>query len=275
MPCPAMTSTGEETRPTPVRRLGPGGGVATGRVVIAVLFWLAVWQVASMAIAQDLLLVSPVDVLATLLTQVQTAPFWSSVAYSFVRIVGGFLLALAAGTLLAGLAGHSAVARTLLAPLVLVIKSVPVVSFIILVLIWASSGSLSVVISFLIALPVVYTNVLEGIDQRDPKLLEMAQVFRIPPWRRWRAIDVPAVLPYLQSGSRIAIGLAWKSGVAAEVIGLPQGSIGEQLYQSKIFLSTAELFSWTLVIVLLAFAFERAFLFALRAASDRIRDWGE
>lgn len=207
MHCPAMTSTAEGARTSPGRRLVPGGGLATGRVALAVLFWLAVWQGASMAIAQDLLLVSPVDVLATLLEQVRTATFWSSVAYSFVRIVGGFLLALAVGTVLAGLAGHSAAAHTLLAPLVLVIKSVPVVSFIILVLIWASSGSLSVVICFLIALPVIYTNVLEGIDQRDPKLLEMAHVFRVPAWR-WRAIDVPAIMPYLQSGSRIAIGLA-------------------------------------------------------------------
>ncbi len=240
------------------------GSRSAGRLALAVLFWLAVWQVASLAIAQDLLLVSPLEVIATLAAQLGTAPFWSAVGYSFLRIVAGFLLALLAAVLLAAAAGASQVVRTLLAPLVLTIRSVPVVSFIILVLIWASSGSLSIVISFLIALPVIYTNVLEGIDQRDGKLLEMAHVFRVPLLRRWRAIDVPAVMPYLQSGSRTAIGLAWKSGIAAEVIGLPQGSIGEQLYQSKIFLSTAELFSWTLVIVLLAFTFEKLFLTALR-----------
>jgi len=232
------------------------GSRSAGRLALAVLFWLAVWQVASLAIAQDLLLVSPLEVIATLAAQLGTAPFWSAVGYSFLRIVAGFLLALLAAVLLAAAAGASQVVRTLLAPLVLTIRSVPVVSFIILVLIWASSGSLSIVISFLIALPVIYTNVLEGIDQRDGKLLEMAHVFRVPLLRRWRAIDVPAVMPYLQS--------AWKSGIAAEVIGLPQGSIGEQLYQSKIFLSTAELFSWTLAIVLLAFTFEKLFLTALR-----------
>lgn len=243
------------------------GSRSAGRLALAVLFWLAVWQVASLAIAQDLLLVSPLEVIATLAAQLGTAPFWSAVGYSFLRIVAGFLLALLAAVLLAAAAGASQVVRTLLAPLVLTIRSVPVVSFIILVLIWASSGSLSIVISFLIALPVIYTNVLEGIDQRDGKLLEMAHVFRVPLLRRWRAIDVPAVMPYLQSGSRTAIGLAWKSGIAAEVIGLPQGSIGEQLYQSKIFLSTAELFSWTLAIVLLAFTFEKLFLTALRRAA--------
>lgn len=273
-----MTST---TRPS-----GPGGpggaggatparGVGTARGALAVLFWLGVWQLASMAVGQELLLVSPVDVVVTLADQVRTAEFWSSVVFSLVRIVSGFLLALVTGTLLAALGGASAAVRTLLAPLVLTIRSVPVVSFIILVLIWADSGSLSVVISFLIALPVVYTNVLEGIDQRDRGLLEMAHVFRVPRGRRLRAIDLPAVMPYLQSASRTAIGLSWKSGIAAEVIGLPQGSIGEQLYQAKILLSTAEVFSWTLVIVLLSFLCERLFLAGLRRAADRAGTWGE
>ena len=103
-----------------------------------------------------------------------------------------------------------------------------------------------------------------GIDAELAGLLERALIDYEAGRFAGRAIDVPAVMPYLQSGSRTAIGLAWKSGIAAEVIGLPQGSIGEQLYQSKIFLSTAELFSWTLAIVLLAFTFEKLFLTALR-----------
>ncbi len=254
----------------------PGGrGTALGRYLLALAFWLAVWHLASVAVGQELLLVSPMAVLANLASLVGTPGFWATVWHSFARIVAGFGLALLTGSVLAILSGAFPLIRALVGPLILVVRSVPVVSFIILVLIWANSRTLSLVIAFLIALPVIHTNVLEGIDHRDPALREMARVFRIPWWRRFRAIDLPAVLPHLQSASRTAIGLAWKSGVAAEVIGLPDGSIGERLYQAKIFLSTAELFSWTIVIVLLSFTFEKAFLVALRAGAGRLARWGD
>jgi len=259
--CPAMTS-------------GTSGSTL-GRLALAAAFWLVVWQLASLAVGQELLLVSPLAVLRSLADLVPTPDFWARVWHTFWRIIGGFLLALVAGSLLAALSGAFQLVRTLVAPLILVVRSVPVVSFIILVLIWTDSGALALVISFLIALPVIHTNVLEGIDQRDPKLLEMARVFHVPRRRRLHAIDLPAVLPYLQSASRTAIGLAWKSGVAAEVIGLPDGSIGERLYQAKIFLSTAELFSWTIVIVLLSFAFERLFVTGLRAGAGAVARWGD
>lgn len=264
-----MTSTTSRSGPR-----ADGGGRRLARGAVAFLFWLVVWQLASMAIGQELLLVSPVAVVRTLATLVVTRAFWASVGYSFVRIIGGFLLAVVVGILLAALSGASGAARTLLAPLMLVLKSVPVVSFIILVLIWADSSTLSLVISFLIVVPVIHTNVLEGIDRTDPKLLELARVFRIPLWRRFRAIDIPAIIPHFTSGARIGLGLCWKSGIAAEVIGLSEGSIGERLYQAKIFLSTAELFAWTIVIVLVSFLFERFFLALLRRFELRLSRWG-
>ena len=91
----------------------------------------------------------------------------------------------------------------------------------------------------------------------------MALVFRIPLWKQVRHIYIPAVLPYLISGCRTALGMSWKSGVAAEVIGIPEGSIGEQLYYSKLYLDTAGLFAWTFVIIIVSAVFERIFLYLL------------
>ena len=229
----------------------------------AVTFWLAAWQLASQLIAQDLLLVSPINVLGTLASLVFEAGFWTAIGFSSLRIIGGLLLGMIAGVVLAAASGRSKRLRILLEPLFSAMKSVPVASFVILVLIWSGSRNLSVVISLLMVLPVIYMGVLEGILQRDPGLQEMAKVFGIPRIRRLRAIDVPAVMPYFSASSKVALGLCWKSGIAAEVIGLPSGSIGEKLYQAKIFLGTSELFGWTIVIVLISWLFEKIFLRAL------------
>ena len=154
-----------------------------------------------------------------------------------LRIIGGFLCGVLFGTLLAIFAVNHTKFEELIAPLILLIKTIPVASFIILVLIFISSKNLSVMISFLMVLPIVYTNVRNGILETDRNLLEMASVFALSRFKKFRYIYVPQVFPYFQSACSVCLGLAFKSGIAAEVIGIPTGSIGEQLYNAKIYLN--------------------------------------
>lgn len=228
----------------------------------AAAVWLAVWQLLSMALGQALLLPSPLSALLRLGQLALTAPFWRAVGWSSLRIVGGFLLACAAGVLLAVPAARWRRLSELLAPPVAVIKAVPVASFIILALVWLNSRSLPLFIAFLMVFPPVYLNVLEGIRQTDPALLEMARVFRVPPLRKAVGLFLPQVLPYFRTAVSLALGLCWKAGVAAEIIGLPTGSLGERLYTAKVYFQTADLFAWTAVIVIISAAFERLFLLA-------------
>lgn len=243
---------------------------ARRKMALAIGFWLIVWQSAAFLLGQELLLVSPLAVLHSLGTLVVTSAFWQSVGQSFVRIGGGFLLGAAAGCACAALGARFATVRTLFAPLFGMVRAIPVASFVILALLWAGSNNLSVVISFLMVAPVLYISLLAGLDARDPGLAEMAEVFRIAPAKRLRYLTLPAVLPWIASGCRTAIGLAWKSGVAAEVIGLPRQTIGERLYQTKLYLETGELFAWTLVIILLSAACEKLVTTALNAAERRL-----
>jgi len=236
----------------------------------AVLFWLLAWQLAAMAVGKEILLASPLRVLARLGELVVQPGFWRAIAHSLGRIAGGFLLAVAAGTLLAACASQARWLRDLLAPLMLTVRSVPVASFIILALVWVSSKNLAVLIVFLMVLPILYLNVLSGIDRLDLKLQEMARVFRVPPLRRVFRVALPQLMPPFLTGCELSLGLCWKAGVAAEVIGMPKGSIGERLQQAKVYLDTPDLFAWTLVIVAVSWAFGRLALWAFDALGRRL-----
>ena len=161
--------------------------------------------------------------------------------------------------------------RVLLQPLVSAIKAVPVASFIILALVWVRSSYLSVLISAMMCFPAVYLGVLEGAGAADPKLLEMASVYSMSFWHRLIGIYVPAVLPSFRAAVKLALGLCFKSGIAAEVIGLPKGTVGDYLYHAKIYFETADLFAWTVTVVLAATIFEKILLLLLDRA---LAAWG-
>ena len=232
----------------------------------AVIFWLLVWQLASMALRAAyphgaLLLASPADAAKRLAELSVTADFWRAVARSAAHILGGFLLSCALAVVLAALAARLRRVEELLAPLVAAIKAVPVASFIILALVWLSSRSLTLFI---------YLSTLEGIRRTDRQLLEMARVYRVPLSRRLAGIYVPQVLPYFRSAVSAALGLCWKAGTAAEVISLSGGTIGERLYTAKVYFQTPDLFAWTAVIVLISALFEKLFLFAVDRLAERV-----
>lgn len=230
-------------------------------------FWLAAWQLASMAVGSRIVLVGPAEVACRLAELVLEADFWVSMGLSLGRVATGFGLAVVAGVALAAWASRSRVVEGLLAPLVGAVKAAPVASFVVLLLMWVSSRRLSVAVSFLMAFPILYTNVLAGVRQTDPALLEMADVFGVSGWARVRTVYAAQVVPYLRAGLSLAMGLSWKSGIAAEVIGLPVPSIGIHLYDAKVYLDTPDLLAWTVVIVALSVGLE--------ALLGRLLDWAQ
>ena len=238
--------------------------------LLAVIFALCLWQLAAMTIDSKILLVSPVEVAVRLTTIWQTEGFWASIWFSFYHIAGGFFLALFLGIVLAALAGRFRRIETLLWPFLVTIKTVPVASFVVICLIWLSAEKLSVFISFLIVLPVVYGNVLEGIKSEDKLMLEVGTVFRMPLLRRLLYIHLPQLKPFIMSACATALGMAWKAGVAAEIIGTPDGSIGKQLFYSKIYLDTDDLLCWTVIIVIVSVLFEKLFMLGLKALYGRL-----
>lgn len=236
----------------------------------AIAFWIIVWEALALCVGSDLIICSPLTAFKRLLELAVTPEFRSAIAFSALRILTGFFSALLLGTVLAALSSKVILIKTLLEPITSVIKATPVASFIILAIIWFGSRNLSMFISFLMVFPVIYLNVLEGIESTDKKLLEMSKLFRLGTVKTVVYVYFPQVLPFLTSGCSVALGLCWKSGIAAEVIGISTGSVGERLYRAKLYFETGDLLAWTAVIIAVSALFEKLFLLLLKLIKNKI-----
>lgn len=238
------------------------------RKAIIIVMWIVLWEVLSCAVHNDILLVGPLQVMGAFLKNATTFSFWQTIVFSLLRIGAGFFVALLLGILLGAIASRLQPVKEFFAPLMTTLKAIPVASFVVLLLIWFGADRISFFISFLIVFPNVYIHTIAGIESTDWKLLEMAQVFRVSGIRKWFYLYRPAMTPYLYSCLQISLGMAWKSGVAAEVIGMTSLSIGERLYMSKIYLDTAQLFAWTLTVILMSYLFEKIVLTGIQKMGE-------
>ena len=228
-----------------------------------------VWEVASVVIDNRIILVSPRITFARLFQLSGTRVFWESVGQSLGRIMYGFSLALGAGVIFATVSARSRVVYRLVLPAINVMNAIPIASFTLLALMAVQRVNLPVFIAFVTVLPIIFLNTYKGIESTDPQLLEMANVFKVPPWKRAVYIYFKTVAPYVVSAASVGIGFAWKSGISAELIGMVRGTIGFSLNDARNFLLTADLLAWTVAIVILSYAMEKAF----RLLFGRILKW--
>lgn len=248
-----------------------------GKIIdlFAAFVWLGIWQVLSIQVNRAIFLPSPVEVGQALIQIGQTREFYASAGNSLLHVLSGFLLAVTVGSLLAVLSYWNRWLRAFIQIPVKLIQATPVASFTILALVWISSKHLSVLVSFLMVLPTVTINVRQGLLEVDRELLEMAWVYRMSLIRRIRYIYLPAVLPYFLSACSIGVGMSWKSGIAAEVIGITRHSIGNQLYQAKLYLMTPELFAWTFVIIGISMVAECSMIRCIKGVKRRLEGKAE
>lgn len=228
--------------------------------LLAVVFWAAVWQLASMAVDLPLLLPGPVLVAKALWNLARELEFWRLVITTLLRVLGGFLLGALAGFVLAVLTEFVPFCGEVFSPAIRVIRATPVASFILLCMLWMKSGFVPAFISALMVMPVVWGNLSEGFRQTDQTLLEMGQVYGMRHIRTFLLIYLPSALPYFHTACVTGLGMAWKSGVAAEVLCQPKRAVGTQLYFAKIYLETENLFAWTAVVIVLSVLVEWLFL---------------
>jgi NitT/TauT family transport system permease protein len=237
--------------------------------VSMLMFWIMIWELGSLFIHNVILLPSPVEVMQMLSKLVFRQYFWLCVFSSIARVIIGLVISIGLGIVIGIIAGLNKYVEEILTPFLVTIKSTPIMSIIILALVWFKSTNVAIFTAILICFPVIYTNVLQGIKAVDVQLLQMAELYKVKRKYIIRDIYIPSIKHYIISGVLMCLGLAWKVSVTSEVLATPKYSIGLNLLNSKAMLETSELFAWTVVVVLLSFGFESLFKYYVKK-TDRL-----
>ena len=224
-----------------------------------IIFWLLVWEIAAFVVGSNIVLVGPRVTFVRLFELAQTINYWNSIFTTLLRILTGFSLALIAGIVIATISASFKLFHKIILPAINVINAIPIASFVVIALLAIRSERLSIFVAFITVLPIIFHNTHKGIKSTDPMLLEMAKVFNVPTWKKMVYIHLKSVAPFVLSAASVGIGFAWKAGIAGELIGVVTGTIGANLHTARIFLQTADLFAWTITIVLLSYTMERIF----------------
>lgn len=225
--------------------------------VLSLVFWIAVWQLAAIAVGREVILPAPFAVCKRFFELAATAPFWRATLFSLLRIMGGYAAGVIVGALLGAAMYFAKPMRVLFSPFLTVVKSTPVASFILIAYFIITDTAIPIFITFLMVLPMIAASVLTALSSTDPMLLEMAKVYRFSFGKKLRALYIPTVLPQFLGQALTALGFGWKAGVAAEVLCTPRDSIGKYLYEAKNYLETVDTFAYTLLIVLISLALEK------------------
>lgn len=235
-----------------------------GITFLVLTFWVFIWYLIALKVDQELLVATPLAVGKTLWRLVGEWDFWKSVGLSLLRVCEGFIAGIAVGTLAAVASFLSKGANHLIRPLLTVIKATPVASFIVLALVWMNTEKVPVFICFLMVTPIIWANVLQGLNSAPNEIKEVCRVFKFNRLKTVRHLYIPSVKPYFTAAINSAIGLAWKAGIAAEVLCRPEFSIGSEIWRAKITLETADVFAWTAVVVILSLILEEVIAFLLK-----------
>lgn len=243
----------------------------------AVLLWFLIWFAAAFLVNDAFKFPGPMDTLGSLFSTIAAGDgFLKTVGASLLRILTGFLLSCVLGLLLGTIAGLKKNIAVLLEPIVTVIKSTPVMSFIILAMIWFKFAMVPVLVCFLMCFPIMYSNVKEGIINTDTKLLDMAKLYRVKKLHVLGGIYLKSIKPYFYSAADVCLGLGFKVTVAAEVLVSPDYGIGSRLYDAKVYLEPVEVFAWTFVILILSYIMEQllkaVFIKKLKGAKEYAAD---
>ena len=240
--------------------------------LIIILFWILIWEILSLIINQEIYLPSPHAAFSSLINLLNKKDTYTTILYSTYRTLSGFFLSCALDILLGIICGIHKPVYNLFYPLIVIIRTIPVMSIIIIAIMWFKDTNVPIFVAFLMCFPIIWTNTVSGIHSTDIRLLQMCEVYKVKKLRIINSVYFNSSLPYIKAGMISALGLGWKVTSAAEVLSLPKYSIGRFLYDSKVYLEIPDLFAWTIIIISLSFLFEKLlkYIFKIGDKYDKV-----
>lgn len=226
------------------------------RKFLIIIFWIIAWEILSLVINREIYLPSPFSAFKALFDLLKSKDTYITIFYSTYRTLAGFFVSCAAGIIIGYVCGVNEFFHNLFNPLVSIIRTVPVMSIIIIAIMWFKDTNVPIFVAFLMCFPIIWTNTVSGIKSTDIKLLQMCRIYNIKKVRIIKSVYFYSALPYIKASMISALGIGWKVTSAAEVLSLPKYSIGGYLYDSKVYLEIPDLFAWTVIIIFLSHIFE-------------------
>lgn len=234
------------------------------KTLLVFAFWIVIWELISAWVDRDILVSSPMDVAKRFIELLQSPEFYIIVWASICRILTGFVIAVILGIVLGVCSVKIPFMEALISPLLTIIKATPVASFIILTLVWLDKESIPSFISFLMVFPIIHSNVSAGLKNTPKEWIEMTRIYHFRFYHKITKLYIPSILPYFMAAFKTSLALAWKAGVAAEVLCFPKYSIGKELYEAKTYLETIDIFTWTITIILLSLCIEKVLVWIMK-----------
>ena len=241
------------------------------RTIIVLAFWVIVWQVVAAKVNSAVLVSTPAEVFKRLIQLMGEKNYYIIISSTVLRILSGFLIAVGLGTVLGIITAKIQLLDEIFAPILSLIKATPVASFIILALVWLNKETIPSFISFLMVFPIIHGNVCEGLKNTPNDLIEMSKIYNLSLKQKLTKLYLPSTLPYFVAGFKTSLGLAWKAGVAAEVLSFPKNSIGKQLYEGKTYLETVDVFAWTITVIVISVILEFLLMQTVKRLTARKR----
>ena len=233
------------------------------KICVPIAVYILIWQVLSMRIDSSLLLPSPKETWGSIKLILGSAEGWKILGTTLFRIIRGYLFGCVAGVLLAVLTSHFLVMDWFLNPLRSLIKTTPITSFALILLVSVQSDRLPVIVAMIVVIPMIWQTTEEAIRGRDQRLEEMSKLF-LSPWKKLRYVSIPQILPHFLATASTALGFAWKAVITAEILAFPKVGIGRQMQNIKIYYDMADLFAWTLIVIAFSVVIESIFRNVIR-----------
>ncbi|HPC99255.1 MAG TPA: ABC transporter permease [Bacteroidales bacterium] len=224
----------------------------------SVIVMLVAWKLLSLYFDSAFILPSPEKTLITTLKLFTDGKFLLTVGSTVLRSLTGFLLSALLGILTGIASGTNPHFDAFLRPVLVVIRSTPVIAIILLALIWLNPGMVPVFIAFLTMFPFICTNVSDGIKSVDNDLVMMARFYRVGNNRIVRELYIPAIMPFIISGASSAMGIGWRAIITGEVLSHPKYGIGTLMHNAQTFLNVDAVIAWTIIAVIISYLFEKA-----------------